>query len=232
LAPGRACLLGAEAHHLARVLRVRVGDPVQAFDGRGRLADGAVQAIDDDGVDVVLSEPRPSDREAPVRLTVAVALLKGDKLSGVVRQATELGVVRIAPLLTRRADVPRLSAAKLTRLRRVADEAAKQCGRAVVPVVDEPAPLSTWAWEGVAWVADPSAERHVAEVADAYARAPVDDRLTVVTGPEGGFDDKELRTLTERGAVPIGLGPRILRAETAPLTAAAVAIAAAERPWP
>ena len=228
-APGQRWIRGAEAHHLARVLRVRPGDAVQAFDGAGRIAAGTVARLDEDGVAVLLDAPHASDREAPVRITVAVALLKGDKLSDVVRRATELGAARIATLETRRADVPRLSSAKASRLRRVADEAAKQSGRAVVPEVAGPVRTDALSWEGPAWVADPSGGTPVATAAGALALDPHADRLTVITGPEGGFAPEELRTLVERGALPISLGPRVLRAETAPLAALAVALATVER---
>ncbi len=227
LAAGTVRVRGDEAHHLARVLRVRPGDPVEAFDGRGREADGAVVAVDDAGVELRLEAPRSSSREAPLELVLAVALLKGDKLSRVVRQATELGAARIVPFVARRGEVLRLSPGKAERLRRVAAEAAKQCGRARVPAIDEALPLADLAWEGAAWVADPGAERGVAEATDALVRDGV-PRLTAISGPEGGFAPDELGALRERGAVPVSFGPRVLRAETAPLALAAAVLARVE----
>jgi 16S rRNA (uracil1498-N3)-methyltransferase len=221
---GRVRVAPDEAHHLARVLRARPGDPVQAFDGAGREADGRVAAVAEGAVELELEPPRPSEREAPLALTLAVALLKGDKLAQVARQATELGVAELAPTVTRRCDAPRLSPGKLTRLRRVAAEAAKQSGRARVPEVREPVPLTDLRWRGVAWFADPAAEEGVDDATDRLL-AGGGAALTVITGPEGGLTACERAELTERGARPVRFGPRVLRAETAPVALAAAVLA-------
>jgi 16S rRNA (uracil1498-N3)-methyltransferase len=215
LQEGTLRLVGPEAHHLARVLRVRPGDPIIAFDGAGQEAEGTVASVDADAVMLALGPARTASVEAPVEVEVAVALLKGDKLAQVVRQLTELGVVRVRPIVTARCDVPRLSPAKADRLRRVAAEAAKQAGRALVPTIEEVVPLARLSWSGPAWVADPRARRgwHELDVPRPADGGPV----TLLTGPEGGFDDDEVASLRERGAIPVRLGARVLRAETAPI---------------
>lgn len=210
-------LRGQEAHHLRDVLRLGAGAPVEAFDGRGNVARGAVARADRDGVEVELGPIGRSSAESGSRLTVAVALLKGDKLSDVIRQGTELGVSAFVLTLTRQADVGELSPAKLQRLGRVAEEAARQCGRATVPEVRGPLPLAELAWLGCALIADPRSEL---PLRDAVAAAQGDD-VTVVTGPEGGFTAAEVSGLVARGAVAVSLGPRVLRAETAPTAMAA-----------
>ena len=215
LQEGSVRLMGPEAHPLARVLRARVGDPVQGFDGTGREADGVIAAVMDGTVEVSFGPPRVAGVEAPIAVTLAVALLKGDKLSQVVRQATELGAQRVRPIVTARCDVPRLSPSKADRLRRVATEAAKQSGRAQVPEVDDPVALSALAWDGPAWIADPGAEQGWADMDLEPALAA--GRATLLTGPEGGFTAAELKDLVARGARPIRMGARVLRAETAPL---------------
>jgi 16S rRNA (uracil1498-N3)-methyltransferase len=224
LRTGRVRVVADEAHHLARVLRARPGDPVQAFDGAGDEADGRVVAVVDGAVELELEPPRPSPREAPLAVTLAVALLKGDKLAQVARQATELGVADVAPIVTRRCDVPRLSPGKLGRLRRVASEAAKQSGRARVPDVREAVALAELRWEGEAWLADPEAERGVDAATDRLA-ADGAEALTVITGPEGGLTEEERAELTARGVRPVRFGPRVLRAETAPVALAAAVLA-------
>lgn len=217
LAPGEAELRGDEAHHLARVLRARPGDPVRAFDGRGLEASGEVAEVAPDRVTLRLGEPEPSGAEADLRLTLAVGLLKGDKLSQVVRQGTELGVANVQLIHGRRADLPRLSQAKLARLRRVAEEAAKQSGRAAIPEVRAPVALDALPLEGTALLGDPAADATLAQVL-AGERPPA---VTVLTGPEGGFTAEEVAVLEGRGARPVRLGPRVLRAETAPVALAA-----------
>ena len=221
LTEGRLELLGPEAHHLANVLRVKPGEAVEAFDGDGRVATGAVVGVARQSVTLSLGEPSQSATEAPLQVTVAVALLKSDNLSDVVRQCTELGAVRFVLLSTQHADVGSLSPARLLRLRRVAEEAARQSGRATVPPVSEPLALSELDWQGVGLVAHPEATNSLT-AALAAGGSSAAGAITVITGPEGGFSQGEVAGLVQRGAHAVRFGPRILRAETAPvaLTAA------------
>ncbi len=221
LRAGEVVLRGPEAHHLRDVLRLVPGAPVEAFDGRGSVAEGRVTAADKGGVVLELGEPRPGSAEPDMTVTVAVALLKGDKLAGVVRQCTELGADRFVLLQTRHADVTSLSVAKLQRLEHVAAEAARQSERARVPSIEGPERLSLLEWEGVAIVADPRAPLPLSSAMRAPAAR---ERLTLITGPEGGLAPSEVMELIDRGAVAASLGPRILRAETAPVAMAAVAL--------
>ena len=217
LMPGEVTLRGPEAHHLLRVLRATPGAAVRTFDGRGLEAAGTVVGVGEDAVTLLLDAPQASTVEAPYRLTLAVALLKGDKLSDVVRQGTELGVARFLPLKTRRCDVKVLSDNKRARLQRVAKEAAKQSGRSVVPEVGEMADLGGLGVpaSGLGFVAHPTASASLRDF-------PLEDTdVVTVTGPEGGFTDEEVAGLGARGFHAVSLGPRILRAETAPLALAA-----------
>jgi 16S rRNA (uracil1498-N3)-methyltransferase len=205
-------VLGAEANHLAQVLRVRPGAKVRAFDGRGNEANGVVVESEPGRVVIDLEPAGESAVEAGLDVTVAISLLKGDKLADAVRQCTELGAHRFRVLVSSRADVAVLSANKLERLRRVAREAAKQSGRALVPEVMEPVSLPDLQLDGFAIVAHPGAGSTVAELELRPRRA-----ATIVTGPEGGFTPAEVDELTIRGAVPVRMGARVLRAETAPV---------------
>jgi len=221
LRAGRVVLRGPEAHHLRDVLRLGPGTLVEAFDGRGSVAEGRVTAADKSGVVLELGAPRPGLAEPGLTLTVAVALLKGDKLTGVVRQCTELGADRFVLLQTRHADVTSLSVAKRRRLEHVAAEAARQSERALVPSIEGPVQLGRLEWEGAAIVADPRAPLALSTAIRAPAAR---ERLTLITGPEGGLATGEVMELVDRGAVAASLGPRILRAETAPVALAAVAL--------
>ncbi|HEX7003161.1 MAG TPA: RsmE family RNA methyltransferase [Trueperaceae bacterium] len=210
LESGISTVTGREAAHLSQVLRVSPGSEIRAFDGRGMEAPGVVRVVETGRVVVELGQPHPTDVEPELEIGVAVSLLKGDKLSDVVRQCTELGARGFRPLLASRRDVPELSANKLARLRRVAQEAAKQSGRAFVPQVHEPVPLGSLHWSGTAVVAHPGSQRRLADL-------ELTGEATVITGPEGGFSDEEVASLEARGASVIGLGARVLRAETAPV---------------
>lgn len=216
LTSGETVLTGDEAYHLERVLRVVPGTPIRAFDGRGSEAPGEVTEVEPMRVTLSLGEPRPSEREPPVHITLATALLKGDKLASVVRMATELGASRFAPFVSRRCDVKTLSGNKLERLRRVAKEAAKQSGRSLVPTVEEPRVLENLSPETFGLLAHPSAVRTLQEVLHDRPLESLSS-LTLVTGPEGGLTDEEVERLQNEGFSSVRLGTRILRAETAPV---------------
>ncbi|MCY1703083.1 16S rRNA (uracil(1498)-N(3))-methyltransferase [Deinococcus sp. SL84] len=203
-------LTGGEVRHLG-VMRLGAGDPLLVFDGRGREARAEVTALDGLRATLRLVEELPGTPETPQPVTLAVALLKGDKLADVVRAATELGVARIQLLVTQHADVRDIGANKLARLNRVAAEASKQSRRAVTPEVLPPVPLAALTWEGQAYVAHP----YVHDLLSSHLHW--DSPVTLLTGPEGGFSESEMEALLSRGAQGVVLGPRILRAETAPL---------------
>lgn len=222
LSEGERVLTGSEAQHLVGVLRAGPGARVRAFDGRGLEASGVVTETDALRVVLKLEKPALSDAEASLEITLAVALLKGDKLSDVVRQGTELGVTRFIPILSERCEVRELSVNKLERLRRIAQEAAKQSGRSVVPVVSEVQKLGSLSLDGFGLVAQPQAETTLRavlseQILSEHTRA----RVTVVTGPEGGLTPAEVDGLKVKGARAVRLGARILRAETAPIALAA-----------
>ena len=193
------------------MLRPSVGDRVTVFDGVGLEADAVIAALDEISVTLEVGEPRVVSLEPPQPVTLAVALLKGDKLSEVVRACTELGVARFQLLVTEFADVREIGTQKLERLRRVALEASKQCRRSVVPEILEPIRISGLPDVACGLVAHPRS--------GAQARAVVawNAPVWVATGPEGGFSGAEIALLEGKGFTAVGLGPRILRAETAPV---------------
>jgi 16S rRNA (uracil1498-N3)-methyltransferase len=219
LVAGEVELAGDEHQYLARVRRAAVGDPLVAFDGAGRHAKGAIVAIDAARtrirLDAVEQEPPPAPH-----LTALVPLIKGDRLDLCVEKLAEVGVDAIALYVAARA-VVRLdgdrAAARTGRLAAVAAAATRQSGRAAAPAVTGPVPLAealaAAAAADVRWVALPAADPPV------LARAPA--RLAILTGPEGGLAPDELAAAAAAGFVPVGLGPFVLRAETAPVVAAA-----------
>lgn len=221
LSEGERVLTGSEAQHLVGVLRAEPGAWVRAFDGWGLEARGVVTETDALRVTLKLEKPAPSAVEASLEVTLVVALLKGDKLSDVVRQGTELGVARFTPVVSERCDVRELSVNKLGRLRRVAQEAAKQSGRSVVPVIGEVQKLGALSLEGLCLVAQPQAEATLRAVLNNQISEHIPLAVTVVTGPEGGLTPAEVDGLKAKGACAVRLGARILRAETAPIAVAA-----------
>jgi 16S rRNA (uracil1498-N3)-methyltransferase len=206
-----------EGRHLVEVLRAGVGDRFTVFDeSREALAE-----VVDLGPPVryrILEERRP-EREVGVEVVLYVALLKGDKLSEVVRAATELGATRIQPLITRHSVPKEMGEGKLRRLKAIAKEAAKQSGRLRVPEVLLPIPLKAVPEVEQGLVAHVGARALVREVLD------LNRNLSLAVGPEGGFAEEEVALLKERGFTPVSLGRRILRAETAALALLALATA-------
>lgn len=229
LAPGPLFLSGADFRYVARVLRLGAGDELVLFDGRGREARARVERVEVEAARVLLVVEAPAEAtREPARLpiTCVVGLLKGEKMDLVVQKATELGVGRIVPAQTARS-VVRLDAARaatrLARWRKIAREAARQCGRADAPELDAIAPL-----EDVLAAAPPEAWRAIFhEGPEAVplrgslppARPPA---AVIAIGPEGGFEPGEIEAAQRAGFRVVGFGPRVLRAETAALAALAV----------
>jgi 16S rRNA (uracil1498-N3)-methyltransferase len=214
----------AEAHHLRRVLRLRPGAIVEATDGTGRLYTIRLAALEVEGGWGTIEARAQPARESPCAITLAQAVLKGDRMSWLVQKATELGVSRIVPMETARVVArPAPGEARHTRWERIAREAVKQCGRVVVPEIDRPRAFADVTGEigghDAAWVCWEGGGQALAAAA-ADAGAPV--RLLLLVGPEGGFTSEEVGAAESSGARLVSLGPRILRAESAGLTVVAL----------
>jgi 16S rRNA (uracil1498-N3)-methyltransferase len=213
---------GKPAHYLQSVLRLGEGDEILLFDDgqsgewRARIAGAAKKRL----VLEVLVQTRPPETLPDV--TLAYAPIKRGPLEWLVEKATELGVARLTPIITRRTVAPRPN---LDRLHLIAIEAAEQCGRTRLPVLDAPVDLPAFLADagGALLFADETGGAPLAATAAALAPGPV----TLLIGPEGGFMPEEREAILAAGASGISLGPRILRAETAALAALAVHMASA-----
>jgi 16S rRNA (uracil1498-N3)-methyltransferase len=214
----RVRIVGSPLRHL-RTLRLRPGARVVCFDEDGAEHEVELSRVGDRAAEGVIVATRRPQRESAFDLVLAPALLKGDRMDLVVEKATELGVRRIAPVLSRHV-VGR--GARVDRWRRIAASAAEQSGRTQVPTIDAPAefaalvrgvwpPLRVLAWEG---------ERAISfESLPATAGAAI-----AVVGPEGGFAPDEVEAARDAGFATVALAPRILRAETAAIVTAALCL--------
>ena len=218
-APATAAALSTdEAHHLARVLRLGQGAEVAVFNGVGDEWRGIVTTVTRGGATVALRERITPAPEASIPVTLAVGVLKGDQMDHVVRDATMLGAYAIVPIASARVAVPARawrSGAALDRWQRVALASARQCGRAVVPVVSPVSPLED------VLTADPARLTIIAVEPGHPQSAELDDQprpaaALALVGPEGGWAPEEVERAIAAGARVIRLGPRTLRAETAP----------------
>lgn len=206
------------AHHAARVLRLRDGDAVVLFDGNGGEYPARLSLPGRDRVVAETGAHRAVERESPLAATLVQGVSSSDKMDFTVQKAVELGVVAIQPVMAERS-VVRLSgereAKKRAHWQRVAIAACEQCGRNRIPEVLEPVALARYRATGAGTriLLSPAGTRRLKEL----AVGP----LTLAVGPEAGFSEEEDRWLTEAGFVPTGLGPRVLRTETAALAALA-----------
>ncbi len=233
-APGTIVRLPAdEALHATRVLRLRPGASIRVFDGRGREFDGVVLAADKH-VDVRIDAEAAAVPEPAVAVTLAHAVLKGDKMDGVVRDAVMMGAAAIRPIVTRHSEASLAGLARgqrVERWRRVALASAKQCGRAIVPEVLDPREFEgdpTWltsAPEPRLVLVEPAAGGKRGATPSTVPR-PAGNAATLLVGPEGGWAPEELETLAGSCAA-LTLGPRTLRADAA----ATVALAALFAVW-
>ncbi|MEO6392163.1 MAG: 16S rRNA (uracil(1498)-N(3))-methyltransferase [Pyrinomonadaceae bacterium] len=215
----------AETRHLRDVLRQRAGDEAYVFDGQGgEYRCLVLEATAKTGVLTLIEPVEPASCESSLRLTLAVALLKGEKFDLVVQKATELGVTRIVPVLTERSDVrltnPGAAAKRVDRWNRLALEAAKQSGRAFVPACDEPMEFSSLVTGTSKDVARFMFTERNGIGFSHSGSSPVD--AIALVGPEGGWADEELDLSRAHGWRLITLGGRILRAETAAITVTAL----------
>lgn len=223
-------LAGSEAHHLAHVLRAEVGRGVVLFDGLGAEYDAVVESIGRHTVRLRVEARREPPREWPLRVSLAVALPKGERQRWLVEKCVELGLARLVPLWTARSTSQPTDAA-LERLRRAVVEASKQCGRNRLMQIEPPRDWLDWAPMAparccrlIAQPGQPDSETWLPTRAapeaplasDARAENPpheVDVQLAV--GPEGGWTDEELGAARAAGWRSVDLGPTILRVETA-----------------
>ncbi|HEX5961549.1 MAG TPA: 16S rRNA (uracil(1498)-N(3))-methyltransferase [Rhodanobacteraceae bacterium] len=211
-------LPGEAAQHALRVLRLRAGDRVVLFNGDGRQYPARLLTADPKTARVRIEAVESPLRESPLHVTLLQAVARGEKMDWIVQKATEMGALRIAPIVSERSEV-KLDAARggkrLDRWRAIATAACEQCGRNVVPAIDAPLPLDAWlaadapAEAGTRWMLHPGAKTRVREL------GPLPAAITLAVGPEGGFSDGDLAALRQAGFSGLALGPRILRTETA-----------------
>ncbi len=209
---------GAARHYLVHVHRVRDGDALEVFDGRGRAFAAKVRRAEP--LELELSNGRDAPKVRPV--TVLQGMPKGDKLELVVQKASELWATAVRPVFCERSVVKPASsdAKKLARWQKIADESARQCGRNEVLRVEAPVSLAEALPTPNLLVLD-EAETAVT-LTQAVRALPADAALTLAVGPEGGWADAERELMRRHGAVTVTLGALVLRTETAALAALSV----------
>jgi 16S rRNA (uracil1498-N3)-methyltransferase len=222
----RAALLGEHARHLAQVLRAQVGQEFE-ISVEGHVRSGRIAAISPDRVEFELGEAVVAPQPFPV--TVAISIFKFDRMEWAIEKCTELGVLRIVPLIAARSEphLARAASKRVERWRRIANQAAEQSRRVAPPRIDDPAKVKEFL------VAATSGTRVLlSEVEENALRnlIPPSPPLTLAFGPEGGWKEQELAEFAQAGWQPASLGPTVLRAETAIIASVAVALSLLGRP--
>ena len=223
---GVLVLRGENAHHAGRVLRLRPGEAVTLCDGRGTDFDCTVETVEKDAVACRVLDQHPAGSEPRQRLILFMALAKGDKMDFIVQKAVGLGVSEIVPYLSKNCvSRPEKTDKKVERWRKIAAEAAKQCGRGVLPEVGAVAAFA----HALARAAQCETALFLYEnekqtgLRDALADG-LGNTVALLVGPEGGFAPEEAEAAADAGLKSVSLGTRILRCETAPIAALAAVL--------
>lgn len=209
-----------EATHLTRVLRLSTGDEIRVFDGRGMEWRATIEDASKRGVSVLLTEAVTPAPEPRVAITLALAVLKGDKMDDIVRDAVMLGVRAIRPVISARTEIAAATIARsgrVARWQRIAVSSAKQCGRAVVPRIHDAVPIDgILDGEGSrVMLVEPAADARATPLKD----VPPLDCPTLLVGPEGGWTGDEVQRAAAAGTMLMTLGAQTLRADAMPLVA-------------
>jgi 16S rRNA (uracil1498-N3)-methyltransferase len=226
-AHGECRLAATQAHHVIHVLRLQAGAPLTLFDGRGAEYAALIRHIDKSGLTLTVTDRREVSRESPLTVVLAQGVSSGERMDYTVQKCVELGISAIQPLMTQRS-VVRLAGERadkrIAHWQAVAAAACEQCGRNQVPAVLPVQPLIYWLGtpvNGERYLLSPQADKRLRE----FARPS--DTVTLLVGPEGGWNEEETTAAKFAGFAPMALGPRVLRTETA----AVAALAAMQALW-
>lgn len=216
-------LPAAGGYHVARVLRMREGAPLSVFDGSGHEFRAEITRVEGDQVTVRLGDATPGTTESPLKITLVQGVSRSERMDWTLQKATELGVAAVAPVLTARSVVrldEKQAVKKQAHWRGIVIGACEQSGRARIPAVSAPTTLREYfanvRKDGLRLVLSPSAP------ASLVGLSSMPSKVELLIGPEGGLEDDELHAAQKCGFMPVRLGPRVLRTETAAVVALSV----------
>ena len=221
----QVALKGKEHKHLSRVLRIKKGDSVILFDGSGKDFIGKVIKITENSSIIRIEKIAESNTESPLDLTLIMGIIKGKTMEEIIRHVTELGVRSILPIFTERS-IPKWGKEeqekRVKKWQIIAKEATKQCGRTKPPEIftilsfSKAISIKEDGIHLIFWEEETKGLKKILE------SVKYDNMISIAIGPEGGFSKEEIEDAKKRGWIPVSLGKRILRAETAAITAAAL----------
>ena len=207
------------SHHIARVLRAKIGDRLILFNGRGGEYESVICQVDKKNVEVNIDRFINREAESPLDLSLAQGVARGDKMDMIIQKSTELGVRTLIPLITERCQIKKsyIQEQKYQHWQSVAISASEQCGRNRLLIINEPMSYGEWLQEakfGYCFVLSPHHAGHIP-----VNKIDINKKITLLIGPEGGLSEKEIEEEIKNHFISLNLGPRILRTETAGLAA-------------
>jgi 16S rRNA (uracil1498-N3)-methyltransferase len=218
-------IIGEDAHHIVRVMRMNTGNRIFCCNEEGKTSISEITNITNDEVHLRVVEWLEETKELPIQVAIASGLPKGDKLELIIQKATELGAHKFVPFNAARSIVKwddKKGDKKLERWKKIAKEAAEQSHRSIVPTITKPFSFESliqdsknFDYKIVAYEEEAKAGEK-SHFASLLSKMETGQSLLVVFGPEGGLTEKEVQKLMDNGFLACGLGPRILRTETAP----------------
>lgn len=209
------------SRHIARALRMQAGDDLILFNGQGGDYAATIVAVNKKSVQVTIKAHHAMESESPLQIHLGIALSRGERFDWAVQKATELGVHAISPLFTERTGVKLgqdRAHKKLRHWQQIAVSACEQCGRNRLPAIAPPQAMVTWLQQARSEL---KVMLHTSVEKTLLTQGAVTS-IDLLTGPEGGFSDAEVNAAQSAGFMPLQLGPRVLRTETAPVAALAV----------
>lgn len=234
---------GEKAHYLTKVLRCREGDTIEVLDGKGKSFQCVIRGLSRKEVKAEIISIQPYDTESPLNLVLLQGLLKGEKMELIIQKTTELGIKEIYPVITERSQVRETG--KILRWRKIAEDASRQSGRTVIPLIHEPveytdalfmineeykkflittdSEVMNYNLKGfIFWERGGITLKEALSKISSPLHCDIPLPIYLLIGPEGGFTVEEVRQAEESGLVAVSLGKRILRAETAAIVSTAL----------
>jgi 16S rRNA (uracil1498-N3)-methyltransferase len=212
----RLILEKSSSHHLIKVLRKKEGDQIVLFDGKGNSCLGIISKIHRSEVQLDVIDIFEKSLRSGIEINLGQALIKNDPFNLTIQKATELGVTSFHPLITERSELKiKMTRNRSLRWNLIARGACEQCGENWLPIIEDPIKLDIWAANvesKIKIVLYPNSENKISDF-------KYKDSVSLAIGPEGDFSDYEVDSLTEKGFIPVSIGKRILRAETAAISA-------------
>ena len=206
----------SSSHHLIKVLRKKEGDELVLFDGKGNSCLGVISKIHRSEVQLDIIDIFEKSLRSGVKISLGQSLIKNDPFNLIIQKATELGVTSFHPLITDRSELKvKMTRNRSLRWNLIARGACEQCGENWLPIIEDPIKLDRWAANEESKtkiVLYPNADNKISDF-------KYKDSVSLAIGPEGDFSDYEVDSLTEKGFIPVSIGKRILRAETAAISA-------------